>query len=468
MNFKKRENSGLKHFDESISILKSLNTEKQIHLIKADSYELKLPGSVVKKEYEFTVTAKKSISSGVFCKRKRFKKIIAKWSNAEFVMERIFTTNSFRDGFEAEVGVIKSKEFSEKKKQYQRLIIPVKKKVSFFFIIEDRIFETPTLHSRGCVRANFENYYFDIFPYSDKEKNDFLIIDCPVKICHDEFGDAAFACLVTLGYLTGKLTQNEGVYFSYSKKEMITPIALKFSSFRPSISSIQHPVYSNPYGFKVRGIKGDRLNKKMNPISEIEFSKLCQQVFNKTDLRAALLLLMEVLRESIFTMAAGMAVILETLTNLYSKENPDYFVYIKQPKVSKAILNELRLVVNNHKEQLGELTEKIIDGINRINQVPNAIKLIKPFELLGFELNETDKKVISRRNDLLHGRLSLDYTDDIEKADSELYLIATKLYTLINVLILKQIGFSGYIINWPVYNKHVHKQKLKEEVFRMI
>lgn len=468
MQFKKRENSGLKHFVESISILKSLNADREIHIIKADSYKLELPASVVKKEHEFSVTAKRSISGGVFYKRKKFKKIIAEWSDAEFVMEKIFTTNLFRDGFEAEVGVIKSKEFSEKKKQYQRLIIPVKKKISFFFIIEDRTFETPTLHSRGCVRANFENYFIDIFPYTDKEKKDFLILDCPVKISHDEFGDAAFACLVTLGYLTGKLTQNEGVYFSYSKKEMIIPTALKFSSFRPSINSMHHPVSSNPYGFKVRGRKGDRLNKKMNPISEIEFSKLCQLVFNKTDLRAALLLLMEVLKESIFTMAAGMAVILETLTNLYAKENPDYFIYVKQPKISSAILKELRFVITNHKAEIGDVTEKLIDKVNQINQVSNKIKLSKPFELLGFILNEDDKRIIERRNDLLHGRLSLNYDDDIEKADSELYLIATKLYTLVNVLILKQIGFSGYIINWPVYNKHVHKQKLKEEVFRMI
>ncbi len=468
MNFKKRENSGLKHFDESISILKSLNTEKEIHLIKADTYELKLPAILVKKEHEFVVTAKKSISNGVFNKRKKFKKVIGKWADSEFIMERMFINNTFRNGFEAEVGVIKSKGFSEKKKLYHRLIIPVKKKASFFFIIEDRTFETPTLHSRGCVRANFENYYLDIFPYSDKEKSDFLIIDCQVKIGHDEFGDAAFACLVTLGYLTGKLTQNEGVYFSYSKKEMIVPIAVMFSSFRPSINSIYHPVYSNPYSFKIRRREGDRLNKKIKPISEIEFSKLCQQVYSKSDLRAALLLLMEVLKESIFTMATGMAVILETITNLYAKENPDYFVYIKEPKLTSAILKELRLVIESHKVEIGDAAGKVIERLNQINQVSNKIKLSKPFELLGFKLNVDDIRVIERRNDLLHGRLSLNYEDDIEKADSELYLIATKLYTLINVLLLKQIGFSGYIINWPVYNKHVHKQKLNEEVFRLI
>lgn len=128
MILKKRENSGLKHVDESLNILKSLNADKEIHLIKADSHKLELPAKFVRKEHEFSVVAKRSISNEVFYKFKRFKKIIAKWADSEFIMERIFTTNPFPDGFEAEVGVVKSKEFSETKKQYQRLIIPVKKR----------------------------------------------------------------------------------------------------------------------------------------------------------------------------------------------------------------------------------------------------------------------------------------------------------------------------------------------------
>jgi hypothetical protein len=466
---KAREKAGLKHIDESLSILKSLNTDKKIQLIRADSHILNIHASLAKKGHEFTVVADRSVSTGVFYKRKRFKKITAKWAGAEFIMERIFTTNLFANGFEAEIGVIKSKNFSEKRKQYHRLIIPLKKKTSFFFILEDRTFETTTMHSRGCIRANFLNLYLDIFNYADKEKNNFLIIDCPLKVSHADFSDTAFACLVALGYLTGKLIQNEGVYFSYTKKEMIIPAALQFCSLRPSIDSLHHPVNSNPYGFNVKGRKGDKLYKKMKPVSELEFSKLCQQVYYKTDLRAALLLLMEVLKESIFTMAAGMAVILETLTNLFAKENPDYFIHIKQPKVSSVILDELRSVITKHENTIGgEATTKLIELINQINQVSNKTKLTKPFEIMGFELNADDIHVIERRNDLLHGRLSLNHDNNIEKADNELYLIATKLYTLINVLTLKQIGFSGYIINWPVYNKRVHKIKLNEEVFRKI
>lgn len=448
--------------------MKHLNEEKEIHLIKADTNELGFQAMLIRKNNEFAVSGTRSVLSEVFYKHKKIERLTAKWSDAEFIMEGVFTTNISLDRFEAQVSVIKSKEFSERKKLFHRLIIPVKKKISFFSIIQDTTFETPESHSRGCLRANFKSYNLDIFSYTSKEKTNFLVLDCSTKIGHSLFSEAAFACLVTLGYLTGKLVQNEGVYFTYSKQEMDTPISLMFSSFRPSINSLYYPVNANPYSFKLKGKKAESLHKKMKPLSEIEFSKLCQQVYNKHDLRASLLLLMEVLKGSIFTMATGMAVILESLTNQYAKENPEYFIYVKPQKISSAILQDLRSVIIKHGDEIGESAKHFINRINQLNQVSNKTRLTKPFELLGFNLNIDDVRMIERRNDLLHGRLSLNFDNDIEKADNELYLIATKLYTLINILILKQIGFSGYIINWPVFSEQVHKQKLNEDLFRKI
>ena len=468
MILQKREKSMLKQIEPALDIIRRLNINKEVLLIKSNALEFKLTADLIKKGHQFLITSKRGKITKEFNKSSEIKKILAIWDGVEFILERIFVTNLFLDGFQAEIGVIKSKEFSEKRKLYQRLVIPIKEKVSFFSILEGRRFETSTLHSKECVRSNLKGFHLDIFIYQDEMKSTFIFIDSSIKISHIEFSDAAFACLVTLGYLTGSLMQNEGVYFNYQTKEMNIPTAIKFTSFRPSTNSMYHPLSSNPYGFGVRGKIGDKLYKLMKPLSEEAFSKLCFKVYTNSDLRAVLLMMMEVFKGSIFTMAVGMAVILETITNLFSIENPDYFVYIKQPKVSSAILNELRMVITSHKAEIGDIETKLIERINQINQVSNKIKLTKPFEMLGFELNEDDKKVIERRNDLLHGRLSLNYGNDIEKSDNEIYLIATKLYTLINVLILKQVGFSGYIINWPVYNKHVHKKKLKEGVFRFV
>jgi hypothetical protein len=458
----------IKKIEASITFINKLNKSKKIVLKKANSIELNAPASMIKKNHEFLVSSLRIGEGDIFYPRKKIKTVEALWANRELVFEMLFVNRLTGVGFEVQVGIIRDKKFSDKNKQYQRLIIPCEKEISFFNIIEEKIYETKSFRNRGCVSTNFKNFSLDIYCYTELKDTLFLVIDCSSKISHNEFSDAAFASLVTLGYLTGKLVQNEGFYFTYPDIEMEVPAYFKFISLRPSINSIFHPVNSNPYSFGQKGKKGDALYKKLKPISTFEFSNLCQLVLQKHDLRAALLLMMEVLKGSIFTMATGMVVILETLTHIYSESIPKTSNRFKEPKLSSTILNKLRFVISEHSEELGDAEKKFLKKIDQLNQVPNTTKLSKTFEDLGFTLNEEDKKVIARRNDLLHGRLTLDYGDDFDSADREMYLIATKIYTLVNILILKQVEYSGYMVNWPVYNKHVHKIKLNENVFRKI
>jgi hypothetical protein len=376
-----------------------------------------------------------------------------------------FISSRGSHGYEIEVDEIMSKGFSEKKKLYQRVVIPLRKSLRFHFIFETSRFikrRSETLH------VSIEGYDLDIIIHGSHTEKPFLIIDSRQKISHDLFSDYAFSCLVALGYMTGRFVQDEGMYFSYTTKDMREHCAFKYLGLRDSIYSIFHPVNTNPYGFSMRGPKADKLRNSMEVLSSEQFSAFCTLTHQETNFRATLIILQEAVKQSIFSFAITMAVVLESLTNIYAENTPDDFIIVKKPKVSKKILKELRAVVSANKDELGELEGKVLEKINQLNQSPNIVKLAKPFEMLGFALNEQDKRIIERRNDLLHGRLNLDYQNNDTGADREMYLIATKLYTLINVLILKRVGYSGYIVNWPVYNKHVHKVNLKEELFRRI
>lgn len=256
MIVRKRENSGMKYLGNTLSLIGALYSDKEVLLHNADSIRLDIKASLTKKENEFLITSKQSVSVKSFYKRKSIKKISGSWANSEIIFERIFTNHTFHAGFEVEAGILKSKEFSDKRKQYQRLVIPCKEKINFFFKIQRRSFETETFRSTECLRANFEKCLLDIYCYNENNDPQFIIIDCPQKISYDEFSDRAFTCLVTLGYLTGTLIQEEGTYFTYSRKDMKVPNALKFMSLRPSISSIHYPVNANPNGFGVKGKKG--------------------------------------------------------------------------------------------------------------------------------------------------------------------------------------------------------------------
>lgn len=297
---------GIKNLDASLIFIRNLYRSKKITLNKADSIELNISARMVKKGNEFLISSSRTTNSKIFYKRKKIKKIKATWAKRELILENPFINSLSPVGFEAELGAIRDVQFSDKKKQYQRLIIPTKSRINFLSILEYKSYQTTSFHSKERIKVNFANFHLDIYLYKDEAKKTFLIVDCSIKISHDEFSDAAFASLVALGYVTGKLIQDEGVYLNYSTKEMNLPVCFKFMTLRPSNSSIFYPLESIPRRFGVKGRKGENLYKKMKPISGVEFSLLCQLVLKKTNLRVALLMMMEALKGSVFTVAAGM------------------------------------------------------------------------------------------------------------------------------------------------------------------
>jgi len=53
---------------------------------------------------------------------------------------------------------------------------------------------------------------------------------------------------------------------------------------------------------------------------------------------------------------------------------------------------------------------------------------------------------------------------DETEAFHELYFISMTIHKLIYVLVLKLIGFDGYIINYPKLHEHITGVKLQEDV----
>lgn len=459
---KKRE---IKYLDPAFQAIKILNRPTRIKLHSIGLKKVALRMKINKEhlsEYSFDLPANETINQKISFETK----LKGSWNNIELILQGVFLERSSSSG---SIHSICSINYERRRvKRYHRLIIPLRKSISFFFQIEHHEFSTLDYTSIECIRVNYETFYLDVFLYKNDDKKKFIILDCPSKLNEEDFSEVAFSTLVTLGYVLGKFPQDEGYYFAYDRKEMKDVVEFKFSGLRPSVSSIYHPVNSNPYGFRVRGKKGEYLMRKLKPISSIQFSTLCRRVHAKPELRAALLLSIEASASSLLIMSTSMAVILESLTELYASENPNNFFIVKKGKLSGSILKAIRQTVESHASELGEFKGLFLNKVNLLNQVPNRSKLILPFQLLQIKLNDDDMYVIEKRNNLLHGNLDVGLKGDIDLSDKELHFIASKLYTLNSKLILKQAGYDGYIVNWPVHNKHVHGKKLAEEVFRLI
>lgn len=99
----------------------------------------------------------------------------------------------------------------------------------------------------------------------------------------------------------------------------------------------------------------------------------------------------------------------------------------------------------------GELSEgqrrAIRNRIDGLNRATNSQKLKLPFESLGVNIDGDEKRAIDRRNKLLHqGRL----LDPKTVADKwrDAYKVEMHMYTAINKLLLKYLGYEGPVIDW--------------------
>lgn len=100
----------------------------------------------------------------------------------------------------------------------------------------------------------------------------------------------------------------------------------------------------------------------------------------------------------------------------------------------------------------------------------NIEKLTQPFEQLGIHLTSHDIDIIEHRNDLLHGNILIDRDEFKDEDKTNLYLtyVSAKLFTLISKLILKIIGYDGYVYNQAKYLEKHMKIKTDEEYFEKI
>ena len=100
----------------------------------------------------------------------------------------------------------------------------------------------------------------------------------------------------------------------------------------------------------------------------------------------------------------------------------------------------------------------------------NNEKLTRPFEQLKINLTLHDISIIEHRNDLFHGNILLKTNEFKDEESTNLYMayVSAKLFTLISKLILKSIGYRGYIYNQAKYLESKLGLNTNEEHFDRI
>jgi hypothetical protein len=356
-------------------------------------------------------------------------------------------------------------------KYYYRLLIPLKKDLNFYYS-----FTFP--HSKGLLEFSLNKFNFTLQEVSITNKK-YLVFDCLEKISYDTFSDMTWAISVSLGYVLGHLVQEEGYYFAFTQKTRKEYNGFWYSEKRASIKSIYMPLYGNSFGWSnIPRSKQKFYHKKLNKLNMEQFSKLCWLNYSDENFRAIILLIIESSSRSLLVMPAGLSVALEGMADFFCKKVKQNLKLIKNKKIAQALFDDLIKVIDSYKvvdmidsekadfeEGLNVLRNKIISS----NSKANVDKLQYPFISQGIILTETDVETIEYRNDFLHGNVNLNpKKDKRKKYEMDSYEIALRLYTLLNMIILKYIGFSGYILNHPKIQEHKKKSKMKEDYYRFI
>ncbi|PKP17867.1 MAG: hypothetical protein CVU05_14715 [Bacteroidetes bacterium HGW-Bacteroidetes-21] len=402
------------------------------------------------------------------------KGINIQFEESKFCLENTFFGSHSPPTLTGNVDKIHTKGYSEKRKYYYQLIIPLEKELRFHYNIEQSVFITDLgYRSRNGTVVLMNNEQIQVCCIKNEKKEYFLTIDSPIKQTFTEFADKANAIKIGMGYLSGYYAGNQGYYFAYTNKNKKNPKQFRFVALRDSIKSIYSPVYSNAYGY----LHGNPLSKKyyplLRPVSKKEFSVLCEKIYKSLEFSSMIMLMLESSVASLLFMPGGYSIALETLSDIVIGKRKLKLSPIKDKSISRKIRKEILEVIEKYSTYLSSGNiETLKKRIDQLNQITNMARLKAPFDLLGIRLLDEDLKILETRNDFLHGRVpdltSSGENRSIERINKDLYYCSIRLYTLLNMLILKCIGYDNRVVNLPKIHEVFTEISVDEEPFRQV
>lgn len=386
------------------------------------------------------------------------------------------TKNTHNDFFSSRLvftGKISKFDLKDGKKElaFNRFIIPTGNSQLHYYVKTSIYKDETEIHTLGRLVVIVNDKEFTIYEKSRKGKH-YFIIDSKDKIDFEKFSDICYSIMVGFGFLSANFIQNEAYYFKSDNADFDTITDFSYSKLRPSIDShgTCNPIYSNPYGYTRDEAVINSVGKELDIFDSKLFSDLCSKIYQEEDYTILILLILEANVSSLILRPAGYAVALEKITNIIVEENKG-LKPIPDKELSKKFTQELLNVLEKQKDNINNVGNKdsiiiLKKNIEKINNPTNRDKLLKPFEILKINLNKEDEEAIDNRNDFLHGRKI--QTNENSEDYIKIFEISLRLNNLLNKLILKHIGFSGYIINHLKHNEKSFEAEITTDLFEKI
>lgn len=339
-------------------------------------------------------------------------------------------------------------------------------------------FETITHQRNGteyfydCLRIKINNFEYDVTQLKD-DLNGYFVFECLKEQSLKDFSETCFSIRQAIGFINKLMVGSEEFIFDKCGK-------LYYSNYiRPTLRGLYNPIDTNPYShLNIDRKIADNFFGKLTRISLEILSNFVFRIHNESKFSTAILVILEATDiRSLLIIPSSFAVIIELLSKSLGIEEMGLETPITDNELKNKIITDLLAVIDMNSEHLSE--ESILKLKRRISEINKPInkkhltnneKLTRPFTQLGLNLSVHDISIIEHRNDLLHGNILLQNenrkTD--ENINNYMAYVSAKLFTLISKLILKSIGYNGYIYNQAKYLEKFVNIETDEEYFEMI
>lgn len=360
-----------------------------------------------------------------------------------------------------------SEDYNNKK---QRLMIPVNTMPVFSGIEAFHLQIDDRTSACSIIKVSIQNLNYEIFKYKDnKTDQSYLIID---SLEINNFVDFKINCdsiITALGYLTGNLYLDQYYYQTF---DLVDPNRIEHIRYEKKEQSAitQYPLFDS-FSFKqyVESLnRTDILRVVSDSMSIDVFSNLCFQIKTKESFSRACRLIVEGNQSKQTLLKAGiLSIALETLSEMINNENIDKSKPIKDKNLERQLRKKVLESIQEFKGKISPSGMKIIESkINDLNKLPNSKKLSMPFEIYCIKLSAEDMEILNYRNSFLHGVIPK--IPETKNVQVELEYITLKICFLLNCLILRYVGYTGHLINYPALFRKNNNESTGDHLYILL
>ena len=343
-------------------------------------------------------------------------------------------------------------DINKPQKARYKILLPCSQKIDYtqhYDLFECFNFENINTQKVKSIIFPVDIYEFKLYSIDEYS----IIIDSIKELDFKLFDEYYRIVLIAYCFITGFAPVQKGYIFGYydnsQEYKSFVYDANAFSEYNSKVKIINTNVYNYSEDKSIQ----DELISKLRPVSKDSIQKLTNCMLNNSKFYDIMDIIFNINKIDSFGRgtASLYAVCLEIITSIICQDNK-YKSTINNKIKKKELQKKLDQVAQDYyKDKIPdeEYNESVIKKrINALLQPTNRDKLRLSFDALNLKLSINDLNQIERRNDLLHGNnLFASQNLPLEDEAKEILYLNFQLNYLVNVLILKYIGYSGAVMN---------------------